>query len=312
MSELTVQCITKHYKKGSSQEVAALNEISFDVEKGEILAVLGLNGAGKTTLVKILSGLIAPDVGMVELGGRKFEERSAYLKQVGAVFEGNRNVYWRLSAFENLEYFGVLRGLSLRRARERSDAMLELFGLTDKRDTIAAHLSRGMQQRLAIAISLVHEPSMVILDEPTLGVDVQNVLKIIQTLKTLSRQGVTVILTSHQFDVVKMLATRIALLVNGRMVAIEDRGVFMNRSGKRDYVLNLHEHLDEGRRVKLRDFGVDVDAAAEAKVREIVFEAERLYEVMGVLCPLRIHSLTRGEEDFTNIFMDRVEEHGNA
>lgn len=307
MNELEVLKVSKCYGRPSdARQISALDDVTLSVRKGEILAVLGLNGAGKTTLVKILSGLITPDAGVVRLKGLERTSSSQYLKNIGAVFEGNRNIYWRLTAFENLQYFGVLRGLSMRHATRRANEMLELFKLTDKRNVIAAHLSRGMQQRLAVGISLVHGPEVLVLDEPTIGVDIENVLQIVETLTQLSRQGITIILTSHQMDLVEMLADRIALLVNGKLVALETRSEFLAKIDRNACVLSLLEGLDTVRCEKLRSLGV---VCEEQLLR---FPSTSLYEVMDVLRPLQVGSLSCGDEDFTQVFLQRVKEYENV
>ncbi len=306
MDTVDVIGVSKTYRVQGHAPIPALREVSLSIHGGEILAILGLNGAGKTTLVKMLSGLVAPDSGRILVGGVESTARRSYLGRVGAVFEGNRNIYWRLTPFENIEYFGVLRGLSIRRARARANELLERFKLGDKRNAICAHLSRGMQQRLAIAISLVHEPGIIILDEPTIGVDVENVLEIVEHLKSLAASGITVVVTSHQLDVVRMLADRVALLVGGRLVATQPIDEFMRRSERAPYCLQLEEELDDARAGRLRELGVEHGGS------QLHFPAEGLYDILDVLKPLRIGALNAATHDFSRIFMDRVKEYESA
>lgn len=303
--ELRVANVGKTYGKGSGS-VPALTDISLSVRSGEILSILGLNGAGKTTLVKILAGLIEPDTGQVSLDGSLDPGRTAYRKRIGAVFEGNRNIYWRLSAFENLEYFGVLRGLPIRRARTRADAMLGLFGLEDKRATIAAHLSRGMQQRLAVAISMVHEPEMLVLDEPTLGVDIENVLALVESLKGLARSGIAIVVTSHQFDVVKMIADRIALIVEGRLAGVETKQEFLASTGRHMCTLVLDGDVEPHREDQLAALGVTLEE------RTLRFPGDALYPVLDLVRPLPIVSLASGEADLAQVFLERIRGYAHA
>lgn len=307
MGELQIIGLRKDYgSPGDARHVRALDAVTLSLVRGEILAVLGLNGAGKTTLVKILSGLITPDEGEIRYEGINSTSDPRFLRRIGVVFEGNRNIYWRLTTFENLEYFGVLRGLSLRKASQSANAMLKRMNLEHKREVIAAHLSRGMQQRLAIGISLVHDPQIILLDEPTLGVDLENVLQIVDILKALARTGVTIILTSHQLDVVKMLADRIALLVRGRLAALETRSDFLARADRSIYTVSLLDPLDDNRRSALTNLGVVGDA------QELRFSSGTLYETLRVLQPLRIASLTCGADNFMEVFLERVREHDHA
>ena len=167
MQVLEVEQLQKTYQS-AGKTVEAVRNVSFNIESGEVLAFLGANGAGKTTTIKMIAGLILPDRGQVKIAGRDPHRQAIARKAVGAVLEGNRNVYWRLNPEENLEYFGVLRGLSGYVARQRAKDLLERFELVPKRNTIVQNLSRGMQQKLAIAVALIHEPQLLLLDEPTL------------------------------------------------------------------------------------------------------------------------------------------------
>jgi ABC-2 type transport system ATP-binding protein len=163
-----------------------------------------------------------------------------------------------------------------------------------------------MQQRLAVGISLVHSPKVLVLDEPTLGVDVENVLQIVETLTQLSKEGITVVLTSHQMDLVEMLADRIALLVSGKLVALETRAEFLGKIDRNSCILNLLENLDSARLEKVLALGATHE---DLRIR---FSSNLLYEVMDVLRPLNVGSLSCGDEDFTQVFLKRVREYENA
>ncbi|MEO1791498.1 MAG: ABC transporter ATP-binding protein, partial [Cyanobacteria bacterium J06629_19] len=132
----------------------AVRGVSLKIAPGEVLAFLGPNGAGKTTTIKMIAGLIRPDVGWVKIAGQDPHREPEALRGVGAVLEGNRNLYWRLTPLENLEYFGVLRGMSRREVRSRGLELLDAFSLLDKRKEPVQKLSRGMQQKIAIAVAL--------------------------------------------------------------------------------------------------------------------------------------------------------------
>jgi ABC-2 type transport system ATP-binding protein len=305
MKRLEISGVSKSYGRAPNR-VEALRNVTLDVNAGEVVSILGLNGAGKTTLVKILAGLIDPDSGTIRLDGSDDRTGRSYRKTIGAVFEGNRNIYWRLTAFENLEYFSVLRGLSLRQARQRSDEMLELFRLKDKRKTIAAHLSRGMQQRLSVAISMVHRPELLVLDEPTLGVDIENMMQLVESLRALAASGIAIVVTSHQYDVVKLMADRIALLVAGKLAAMETKAQFLASTARNAYQLQLASALDAQRAAQLALLGVEV---ADTTLR---FPVETLYPVLDLLRPLSIASLSCGEDDLGKIFLERVRDFEHA
>lgn len=301
MKSLELISVSKAYSTGlSGPKIQALHGVSFAMQPGEILTVLGRNGAGKTTLVKILAGLIDPDRGRVLMDGVVDVRSPRARRRTGVLLEGNRNIYWRLSAWENIEYFGVLRGLRCRDAREQAERLLERFGLTDKSCTIAAKLSRGMQQRLALAISVVHRPEILVLDEPTLGVDVENVLEIIALLKSLAKDGAAILVTSHQLDFVKQVAERIALLAAGRLIALETQREFLGHSLDGQYVLEMSGDISEQITAQLAAMGVRVAG------RTISFPQSLLYPVLDCVRPLPIGCLRSEGDDLTAVFLHRT------
>src|SRR5690606_22933995 len=159
-------------KNGEKEPFRAVDGISFSVDRGQVVGLLGPNGAGKTTTIKCLCGLIYPDAGSVKVNGVDVSrDRSKALRHISAVLEGNRNLYWRLTPLENLTYFAGNRGVSPHESRKSALELLARFGLADKANTQVNDLSRGMQQKLAIAVALQAGTDLILLDEPTLGLD---------------------------------------------------------------------------------------------------------------------------------------------
>ena len=199
--------------------IPAVRDVSFCVAPGEVLAFLGPNGAGKTTTIKMTAGLVRPDAGDVRVGGVSlFARHDAVTAQIGAVLEGSRNLYWRLTARENLEYWGTMRRLSVRAARERAGELLERVGLTDRARNTVQTLSRGMQQKVALCQALMHRPRVLLLDEPTLGLDLDSAEGIKRVVRQLAQEGTAVLLTTHQLDVAQELSDRVAMIRSGRLV----------------------------------------------------------------------------------------------
>jgi len=160
--------LCKSYGRGK-QRFEAVQQVSLTLHQGEVLAFLGPNGDGKTTTIKMIAGLVRPDGGQVTVAGADPHRQPGALRNIGAVLEGNRNLYWRLTPEENLEYFGVLRQVPRKVAHRRGLELLARFGLQEKRNVPVQKLSRGMQQKVAIAVALIHHPQLLLLDEPTLG-----------------------------------------------------------------------------------------------------------------------------------------------
>jgi len=212
--------ITNLTKRYGDAATAAVDDVSLTIEPGSVFGFLGPNGAGKTTTIKILAGLLTPTSGSACLGGFDVaDERAAAMAQFGAVLEGSRNVYWTLSAWQNLIYFGRLKGLRKRVAAVRAERLLTELDLWERRHDKVGGFSRGMQQKVAIAAALVADPAIILLDEPTLGLDVAATRTVKDWIRGLARdEGKTILLTTHQLDVVEELCDRVAVINRGRFV----------------------------------------------------------------------------------------------
>ncbi len=215
---LNVEGLVKQFRIRTGL-VDAVRGVSFSVAAGEILAFLGPNGAGKTTTIKMTAGLIHPDGGAVYVDGKNLvTERNAVLGKIGAVLEGSRNLYWRLTVLENLLYWGTMRRVSYRQARSRAFELLDQVGLTDRARSTVQTLSRGMQQKVALCQSLMHHPTVLLLDEPTLGLDFESSEGIKRMVRTLSDSGTAILLTTHQLDVAQELSDRVAMIRGGQLI----------------------------------------------------------------------------------------------
>ncbi len=301
MKALEAQHLKKSYWQGGKQ-VQAVVDVSLTLAAGEVLAFLGPNGAGKTTTIKLIAGLIRPDAGTVRIVGRDPHQDPGTLAQVGAVLEGNRNLYWRLTPLQNLEYFGVLRGLSAKTARQQGLQLLDTFGLMEKRNMAVQTLSRGMQQKLAIATALIHQPALLLLDEPTLGLDVQSA----QTVKALIRQiaasGQAILLTTHQLDIAEVLSDQVAVIQQGVIIAQSPTRELIRHfaSAACTYQIELEQALDPSQSEQLRSRGVSI---LEPHQVRFTGAPEFFYQVLEILKPLPLLSVKREEADLTHIFL---------
>jgi ABC-2 type transport system ATP-binding protein len=201
-------------------EVHALRGITFDVAAGELFGLLGPNGAGKTTTIKILTTLLLPSRGTARvLGYDPARQPGEIRRRVGHVFGGDRGLYDRLSALDNLRYFADLYRVPVREKRARIAELLELVGLTGRERERVETYSRGMRQRLHIARGLLHDPEILFLDEPTIGLDPVGAREVRETVANLRSQGKTILLTTHYMYEADELCQRIAVIVDGRFVA---------------------------------------------------------------------------------------------
>ncbi len=203
-----------------SVEVEAVRGVSFEVGEGELYGLLGPNGAGKTTTLKMLITLLIPSSGSASvLGYDVVRDARDVRRRIGYVFGGERGLYERLSALDNLRYFAELYGVPAREQRRRIGELLELVGLAGREKERVEGYSRGMRQRLHIARGLLHDPKVLFLDEPTIGVDPVGARELRSTIRELADAGKTILLTTHYMFEADELCDRIAVIARGRIVA---------------------------------------------------------------------------------------------
>jgi ABC-2 type transport system ATP-binding protein len=202
-------------------EVAAVDDVSFNVAAGEIFAFLGPNGAGKTTTIKMLTTLLRPTGGKIEIDGLDVASNSNEVrKRFGIVFQ-DPSLDQELTAFENMDLHGVLYHVPRKIRHERTEELLNLFGLWERKDSFVKEFSGGMKRRLEIARGLLHTPKILFLDEPTLGLDPQSRNQLWTTVKGLNEsENVTVLLTTHYMDEAERVADRLAVIDHGKIVAM--------------------------------------------------------------------------------------------
>jgi ABC-2 type transport system ATP-binding protein len=202
-------------------DFVAVDNISFSVQKGEFFGLLGPNGAGKTTTIRMLTGVLKPEDGRIFIDGTDLGKEPLLAKERMGVIPEVGTVYVDLTARENLELFGRFYGLPKEVRVERTDEMLKDLGLHDRADDVVKNYSKGMRQRISIGCSMVHEPSVLFLDEPMEGLDVQSRRLIVDKVKALNAKGCTVILTTHNIEDASRLCQRVCIINKGKIVTID-------------------------------------------------------------------------------------------
>ncbi len=224
---IEVENLVKRYGK-----VLALNGVSFRVRKGELFALLGPNGAGKTTTIRILTCLTKPTSGRVQVFGKDLTKEAISVKRLVGLVPQTINLEPELTVTENLYIHGLLFGMSLKRISRKVEELLKFAELWDYRREKVRVLSGGMKRRLLIIRALLHDPKVLFMDEPTVGLDPHIRRKLWGLIKQIQSKGTTVVLTTHYIEEAEFLATRVAFMEGGRIVAVDAPEVFLKKLGK--------------------------------------------------------------------------------
>jgi len=203
-------------------EFEAVKGVSFDVEEGEVFGLLGPNGAGKTTTISMITGLFPPTSGTARIDGHDILKEPLLVKQMNGLVPQDLALYPTLSARANLQFFGRVYGLSGKKLKENVEDVLRVVSLTERADQTIEKYSGGMKRRVNIAAGLVHQPRLLFLDEPTVGVDPQSRNHIFESVQRLNRErGMTIIYTSHYMEEVELLCNRVAIIDQGKLIALD-------------------------------------------------------------------------------------------
>jgi ABC-2 type transport system ATP-binding protein len=250
MDTIEVQNLRRIYRttvgvfRRKTKEVVAVDDISFAVRPGELFGLLGPNGAGKTTIVKMLTTLLIPTAGKAAILGHDVVKDADNIRaRIGFIFGGERGLYWRLSANDNLRYFASLYHVEPEVSKKRIPYLLELVGLSDRAQEKVEGYSRGMKQRLHVARTLLHDPEVLFLDEPTMGLDPVGARELRLVIRDLQSQDKTILLTTHYMFEADSLCQRIGVINHGNLIAL-------------DTPEGLKKHVQDLSVIELEVFGV--------------------------------------------------------
>ncbi len=225
-------------------DLRAVDDLSLTIETGEVFGLLGPNGAGKTTTIHMATGLLVPDSGTVVLNGQGSPTDPKVRANIGVAPQA-LSLYEELTGQENLDFFGSLQGLSGKALAQRVDASLEFVSLADRRKDLVKNYSGGMKRRLNIAVALIHEPRIVLLDEPTVGVDPQSRNAIFDNILELKARGVTIVYTTHYMEEAEKLCDRVAIMDNGKILALDSLPSLIKAHGGQSVVVLEGEDGEE-------------------------------------------------------------------
>lgn len=316
---LEVAGLRKVYSSRRRGPVVAVDGVTFAVQPRQIVGLLGPNGAGKTTTIKSICTLLKPTSGSVHVDGIDALARPRKaVARVAAVLEGNRNIYWRLTAFENLELFAGLHGISAKTARPEIEELLVRFRLEDKAKSEARTLSRGMQQKLAVACAFIRNTPLLLLDEPTLGLDVETSYELREQLKQMAAErGKTILLSSHDMDVVQDLCERVIIINEGRIVTDDSVGALLEVFKARAYRFEIAGSLEDAdvSRLKHRFDVSEVAHDGAHTVLDVQFATGAdMYRLMDDLrsTGCEIEAIDRKDPDLEQIFLEIIKTRGGA
>lgn len=298
--------LSKMYTRRKGQAIYAVKNLSLAVPRGQVFGFLGANGAGKTTTIKMICGLITPNSGRILVNGYDVaRERSKAMRQIGVVLEGTRNVYWRLTVWQNLMYFGRLKGVWGQALTMRAESLLRDLELWERRNDVVRTFSRGMQQKLAIACSLIAAPPIVLLDEPTLGLDIRASRTVKEWVKKLAQeQGKTVILTTHQLDMAQDLCDRVAIISKGNLLTDQPLTELLHLFPQEYYQIRVKGEFTAQEPLGFEPFHIEQENGETTLVGPIEDQAalhallERLYSLNYPLL-----ALNRVEPNLEEVFM---------
>lgn len=305
---VTVENLQKVYGSGDDA-VRAVDGVDFEVESGTAVGLLGPNGAGKTTTIKSLLALVVPTDGTVRIDGVDVhDEPSTAYRRMGAMLEGARNVYWRLTVRENMRFFSTLAGKDPREMSDRYDELLEQFGLAEKADTAVRELSRGQKQKVSLACTMARDANVVFLDEPTLGLDVESSLELRKELRSLVEDdGTTVLLSSHDMDVIEEVCDRVIIMNEGEVVADDTVERLLSLFNTQTYEITVTESLDDDFRERLRaEFGAtDFARRMDSSQFRAQVTGDEFYDLVEALrtAGVSVESFDTVDADLEEVFL---------
>ena len=216
---IEVEGLTKHFAGPGGKPVSAVEDVSFTVKPGEVLGLLGPNGAGKTTTLRMLCTVLKPSAGFATVAGYDIVKDAAAVRRSVGFLSANTGVYDRMSAWEMVEYYGRLYGLDGEPLKARMDELFTSLQMNDFRDSPGGRLSTGMKQKVSIARALIHDPPVLIFDEPTAGLDVLVQRAVLRNIADLRGRGKTILFSTHVMSEVEKLCDRVAIMARGSVVA---------------------------------------------------------------------------------------------
>lgn len=304
MDCINVSNLTKKYGK-----VIAVDDISFSIKKGSVTCILGPNGSGKSTTIKSICNLIIPEKGDIKILGKPNYKS---IEKLAALFEGTRNLYWRLTPVENLRYFAGLRGLGGKIIDKKIYELLEFFNLSDKKNVLVNKLSRGMQQKVAIAMALVCDTDIIMLDEPTLGLDVESCIDVKNCLRDIAEKlNKTILLSTHDMSFAQDICDYAIILNKGKIVANDSMNNLLDMFKSKTYSISLYNKLTDKQKESIMNSSNDFYFNDEINNVEVdLINKGNIYDIINIFknLDILIKEIKQSEVNFERIYLKLTKE----
>lgn len=302
MSFIQIKDVVKKYN-----DKVTVDHLNLSVERGEIFGLLGPNGAGKSTTIKMLTGLLAPDHGEMSVNALSVQHKTLEVKRQIGLVPQDLAIYENLSAKENVAFFARLYGLRGKELQNRVESSLEFVGLADKAKDQPKSFSGGMKRRLNIACAITHQPKLIIMDEPTVGIDPQSRNHILDSVKELNRLGSTIIYTSHYMEEISAICSRVGIMDQGRLIACGTHEELRNQLSQEEKLVLQVSGEKSGAVQELKQYAPIKQVTTSESTIEIYLHkgGVDLQDILFILSKnhVAIHSLTRVEPDLEFLFL---------
>jgi len=255
-------------------DLQAVKNISFKINKGEVFGFLGPNGAGKSTTINMMSTILQNDEGSILIDGISLKENPNKCKKLIGVVPQEISLYDEFTAYDNLLFWGSLYNIPKKKLKQRIEQILELIGLSDRKNDLIKNYSGGMKRRINIASAILHSPKVLFMDEPTVGVDPQSRNRIFEVVETLNKQGMTIIYTTHYMEEVERLCNRIAIIDNGEIIAQGTQNELQEQSNVKESVEIVFSSISDEKVANLKE-KLNLDISLDANKISIACDVNK-------------------------------------
>ncbi|CAH1204833.1 Linearmycin resistance ATP-binding protein LnrL [Paenibacillus allorhizoplanae] len=302
MSFVQLKDVVKKYDNRIS-----VDHLNLTIREGEVFGLLGPNGAGKSTTIKMLSGLLKIDQGDILVGGKSVAKYPMEVKRNLGLVPQDLAIYENLTAQENVTFFAKLYGLRGKLLKERVEESLAFVGLLDRASDKPSSFSGGMKRRLNIACAIMHQPKLIIMDEPTVGIDPQSRNHILDSVRELNRMGSTILYTSHYMEEVSAISTRVGIMDHGHLIACGTQEELRNQVSQDNKIVLQITNLTDQAVKELREYPLIKQLNANDQTLELIVSASQSYlqDILFILSKhqVKIQSLTQVEPDLEALFL---------